>query len=34
MIEINNLSSLNLFSNFETFDFGGKTVILYDDQQV
>lgn len=33
MIEINNLSSLNLFSNFETFDFGGKTVILYDDHR-
>lgn len=33
MIEINNLSSLNLFSNFETFDFGGKTIILYNDHR-
>lgn len=33
MIEINNLSSLNLFSNFETFNYGDKTIILYDDHR-
>lgn len=33
MIEINSLHSLNQFSNFETFEFGGTTIILYDDHR-
>ena len=33
MIEINNHSSLNLFSNFDTFNYGDKTIILYDDHR-
>lgn len=33
MIVINSLSSLSLFSNFETFNFGDKTIILYDDHR-
>lgn len=31
MIEINSLHSLNQFSNFETFEYGDTTIILYDD---
>lgn len=33
MIEISSLLSLNQFSNFETFNFGDTTIILYDDHR-
>lgn len=33
MTGINNLSDLSKFSNFETYHFGDKTIVLYDDHR-
>lgn len=33
MIDIKDLSDLRQFTNFETYDFDGKTIVLYDDHR-
>lgn len=33
MIDIKDLSDLSQYSNFETYNFEGKTIVLYDDHR-
>ncbi|MCD7714486.1 MAG: UPF0489 family protein [Prevotella sp.] len=33
MVEVNKLSDLKYYANFETFEYKGKTIVLYDDHR-